>query len=57
MLSKNANNKKCAPKFVFFNIKKSVTSPLHQFAKFIDDFKFTTVDFLAKKLSNFSSLP
>ena len=23
MLSKNANNKKCAPKFVFFNEKKS----------------------------------
>ena len=28
MLSKNVNNKKCAPKFIFFNVKKIRKTPM-----------------------------
>ena len=66
-LSKNVNNKKCAPKLIFFNEKKLReiqiifdglgdfalfgTSPLTQFSKF-NNF-FWVCWFLGKNLSNF----
>ena len=39
MLSQNVNNKKCAPKFVFFNEKKSERNPT------IFDFESTFINF------------
>ena len=65
ILSKNVNNKKCAPKLVFFNEKKKWerfesqilvlfdTSPSFQFSKF-NNFLWVCW-FLGKNLSNFVS--
>ena len=46
MLSKNANNKKCAPKLIFFNEKK--------IEKDSDDFWYRKLTFKVKRLGDFA---
>ena len=51
MLSQNVNNKKCAPKFVFFNEKKS--ERFNQFLTQKKDFESTNFEMLEEVVHNF----